>query len=147
MVQIGHDGLEVLIHLFESPVEAHGVLAHLQGGGGHTAGVGRLGGGEEQSGTLQGRHCLRRAGHVGALGHGEAAVLDQCLGGVLVQLVLGGAGQRNVAGDLPDAGAALVVFGGGVGLHVLPDPLALHFLTPTGSYAANGRLQRDLLTS
>ena len=41
MVQVGHDGLEVLIHLFEGPVEAHGVLAHLQGGGGHTAGVGR----------------------------------------------------------------------------------------------------------
>ena len=47
---------------------------------------------------------------------------------VQADLVLGGAGQGDVAGNGPDAGAALVVFGVRVGVHVLLDAAALDLL-------------------
>ena len=49
VVDVAHDGVQLLVNLLEAPAQAHGVLAHLQAGGGHAAGVGRLGGGEEDA--------------------------------------------------------------------------------------------------
>ena len=49
LVQVGHDALQLLVHFLEAPEEAHGVLAHLQRGDGHAAGVGSLGGSKEQA--------------------------------------------------------------------------------------------------
>ena len=45
---------------------------------------------------------------------GKAAVLDQGLRALQGQLVLGGAGQGDVAGDVPDVDAALVVLRAGL---------------------------------
>ena len=80
VIKVGHNVLQMAVHLLEGPGHAHGILAHLQGGGGHAAGVGGLGGGKEETGSLQGFHRVGSAGHVGTLGHGEAAVLDQGFG-------------------------------------------------------------------
>src|SRR5699024_2389985 len=71
---------------------------------------------------------LGGAGHVGALADDGAAVLDQGLGRGLVDLVLGGAGQRDVAGGLPDAAAIGHISSGGVGLGVLLDAAAADLL-------------------
>ena len=69
-----------------------------------------------------------RAGHVGALADNGAAVLDQSLSGLLVDLVLGCAGQGDVAGDSPDLGAVGNVGCTGMGLGVLLDAAAADFL-------------------
>ncbi len=62
---------------------AHGVLTHLQSGGGHAAGVGCLGGSEQQTGLLEdgnGLHFLKRpGGHIGALGNRYSTALDDLL--------------------------------------------------------------------
>src|SRR5699024_11518899 len=71
---------------------------------------------------------LGGAGNVGALADDGAAVLDQGLGRGLVDLVLGGAGQRDVAGGLPDAAAVGHISSGGVGLGVLLDAAAADLL-------------------
>ena len=52
----------MIIHLFEAPIKTHGVLAHLQSGYGHAAGVGRLGGGKEDLGTLEATKYLQDNG-------------------------------------------------------------------------------------
>ena len=108
--------------------EALAVLAHLQRGGAHAAGVGGLGGPEEHAVLLQVLDALDDGGHVRALGYAVAAVLHQRLAGIQADLVLGGAGQGDVAGDGPDAGAALVILGVGMGIHVLLDAAALDLL-------------------
>src|SRR5699024_4617019 len=100
----------------------------LQTGGGHAAGVGSLGGGEHQASALDGGNGLGGAGHVSALKHTDAAVGDEGLGGLLVQLVLGGAGQSDVAGHSPDAGAALHILGSGDVVQVGLDAGALDLL-------------------
>jgi len=109
--------------LFEGPGQPGAVLAHLEGGSGDSSGVGGLGGTEEDSGLLEGCDRTGGAGHVGSLGDGEASVGDEHLGVVLVELVLGGAGEGDVAGDGPDA-LALGILGGGdvvdVGLYPVP---------------------------
>ena len=123
-----HDALQLCIDLFEGPAQALGVLAHLQAGGGHAAGVGSL------CGSVQNAVCqidldgLRGAGHVGAFADDGAAVLDQSLSGLLVDLVLGRAGQGDVAGDGPDLAAIGHVGCTLVGLSILLDAAAADFL-------------------
>ena len=128
MVDVGHDAVELLVDLLEGPAQANGVLTHLQAGGGHAAGIGGLGGPEQDTVLLEVGHGLGGGGHVGALGHGEAAVLHQGLGPLQGQLVLGGAGQGDAAGDGPDALAALHVLGGGHIIQVGLDARALDLL-------------------
>ena len=64
---------------------------------------GSLRGGKQDAVGLQIGDGLGGGGHVRALGDGVAAVGDQSLGTGQGQLVLGGAGQGDVAGDGPDA--------------------------------------------
>lgn len=124
MVDVGHDVVELLVHFLEGPAQAHGVLAHLQTGGGYAAGIGSLSGSKQHTVLLEPGNRLGGGGHIGTLGHGEAAVLHQSLGALQGQLVLGGAGEGNAAGNGPDALAALVILGGGdiiqVGLNAVP---------------------------
>ena len=89
----------------EVPAGAAGVLLHLEGGGRHTTGVGGLTGPKRMPALLEGLDSLRGGGHVGALGDHAAAAPKQGVRGVAVKLVLGGAGQGDVAGDVPHGAA------------------------------------------
>ena len=100
-----HDALQLGIDLFKGPAQALGVLAHLQTGGGHAACVGSLCRSVQDAVGQVDLDGLRGAGHVGTLAHDGAATLHQSLSGLLVDLVLGCAGQGDVAGDSPDLGA------------------------------------------
>src|SRR5690606_19483055 len=100
-----------------------GVLLHLQRAGGDAAGVGGLAGGEDRARFGEDFDGFRGAGHVGALGDDGAAASDQLGGVVAVELVLGGARQRDVARHLPD-GAALDVVRAVAPLGVGGDALA-----------------------
>ena len=123
-----HDALQLGIHFLKAPAQTLGVLAHLQAGGGHAAGVGSLGGSVQDAVGQVDLDGLRGAGHVGALAHDGAAALHQSLGRLLVDLVLGSAGQGDVAGDRPHLGAISHIGSTGVGLGVLLDAAAAHFL-------------------
>ena len=105
--------MQALIHFFESPGQAQAVLAHFQAGGSNAASVGCLSRGKQDTVLLQVSDGIRGGRHVGTLGYAVAAIGNQSLGTVQAQLVLGGAGQGDVAGDSPDALAALDVLGGG----------------------------------
>lgn len=98
-----HDVLELLIDLLRSPRQALAVLCHLQTRHGDTTGVGGLSWGvpdrfvalvgalglEEVNGILG-------AAHVGTLGNDEAASVDEGLGLLLADFVLGRRGERDV---------------------------------------------------
>ena len=116
-----HDILQTLVHFLECPGQAQRVLAHLQAAGGHAARVGGLGRAVEHAIFQIHVDRLRRGGHVRALAHYLAAVCGKQLGAGLVDLILRGAGQRDIAGDAPDAAAAFVILGGGHRLNILGD--------------------------
>ncbi|MNT59192.1 hypothetical protein D3C72_1966790 [compost metagenome] len=101
MVDVLHDAVQALVHLAGGPVQAHGVLAHFQAAGGHAAGVGGLARGEEDARLDEDIHSLQGGRHVGAFGHADAAIGQQRPGVFGIQLVLGRAGQRDVAGQCP----------------------------------------------
>ena len=111
-----HDALEARVDLLGSPVDAGRVLGHLQTGDGDTTGVGGLAGGVPDGSAagvglavgLEDVDGLLGAAHVGALGDELAAVVDEDLGLLAGNLVLGGRGQGNV--NLADVGP-----GAGVG--------------------------------
>ena len=71
---------------------------------------------------------LRCGRHVGAFGNGKAAVLHKCLGGCFADLVLRGAGQGDVAGDLPYAGAVFIILCIRMADQIIANALAFHFL-------------------
>ena len=125
LVDVDHDVVQALIDLLEGPGQAQAVLAHLQTGGGNTARVGSLGGGKQDAVALQVGDGLGGGRHIGTLGYAVAAIGNQSLGTVQTQLVLGGAGQGDVAGDGPDALAALDILGGGDILQIGLDAGAL----------------------
>ena len=95
-----------------------GVRAHLEGGDGDAAGVGGLARAECDALLDQVVGRLAGGGHVGALAHHLAATGDELLGVLEEQLVLRGAGKRDVARFGPHA-AALVVLAAGMRLGVL----------------------------
>ena len=113
MIDVDHDVVQALIHFLESPGQAQAVLAHFQAGGSNAAGVGCLSRGKQDAVLLQVSDGIRGGRHVSTLGYAVAAIGNQSLGTVQAQLVLGGAGQGDVAGDGPDALAALDVLSGG----------------------------------
>ena len=114
-----HDALQLCIDLFEAPAQTLGVLAHLQTGGSHAAGVGSLCGSVQDAVGQVDLDGLGSAGHVSALADHGAAALHQSLCGLLVDLVLGSAGQGDVAGDSPDLGAVSNIGRILVGLSIL----------------------------
>ena len=120
-----HDGLELAVNLFEGPGKAVGVLAHLKAGNCHAARVRGLSGAVEHVVGLVDGDCLRSGRHVGAFAHHGAAVGDKGLGGLLVDLVLGGARQGDVARNGPHALAALVVLGARHALCIFLDAAAM----------------------
>src|SRR5690606_18128254 len=71
---------------------------------------------------------LGGCGHIGAFGYADDAVLDQHAGIVIVQLVLGGAGQGDVHRHVPGAFAFLETGTGTVGIFVHAAVIAVfHF--------------------
>ena len=112
-----HDFLELGVDLFGRPGEAHGVLAHFETGDSHATGVCRLAG-RKSDATVEVVHSAGRAAHVGGFDDHHAAVLDERLCVILVELVLDRARECDVALDFPRL-AALDELGaelGGVGL-------------------------------
>ena len=75
---------------------------HFEAGNRDAAGVGSLAGAVEDLALEEDVDRLGSRRHVRALGDAVAAVLDQVVGVFDVDLVLGGAGQGNVALDLPE---------------------------------------------
>jgi len=97
VIDVVHDGVEVLIDLFGSPVAVLSVLANLETRGGNTTGVDGLTRTEGQFSLLEGGDGGGLATHVGNLSNILHAVLDKGLGILLIKLVLEGAGHSDVA--------------------------------------------------
>jgi len=113
-----HDVLELLVDLLGGPGNALAVLRHLETGNSDTTGVGGLAGSVPDglalallAVCLEGIDGLLCAAHVGALGDELAAGVDERLGLLAGDLVLGGRGQGDVdlAGVHPRALAFEVV--------------------------------------
>ena len=112
-----HDVLELGVDFVGGPGKTHGVLAHLETGNRNTAGVGSLAGSEGDA-AVEVVDGVGRAAHVRGLDDHHAAVLDEHLGVIAVELVLDGAREGDIALDFPGL-AALDELGaelGGVGL-------------------------------
>ena len=75
--------------------------------------------------------------HVGAFGDDDAAVLHQRLGVVAVDLVLGGAGQGDVARDVPEPRAFEVVDAGNLSAYSLMRPRATFLSSMTTSHISS----------
>src|SRR5665647_3441234 len=88
-------------HFFTRPAEAQAVLAHLETGGGHAAGVGGLAGAVQELLLDEEVDALGHGRHVGALGDQIHTVVDEILRVLGVDLVLGGAGEGAVGLVVP----------------------------------------------
>jgi len=99
-----HDVLQAVVNLLAGPVDASGVLGHLETGDSDTTGVGGLTGSVPDGSTtlvsltvsLEDIDSLLGGTHVGALSDELAASGDQGLGLVTGNLVLGSGGKGNV---------------------------------------------------
>ena len=96
LVDVLHDAVQALVHFAGAPVQTHGVLAHFQAAGGHATGVGGLARRVADASLDEQIHRFQGRGHIGPLGHADAAVFQQRAGVLAVQLVLRRAGQRDV---------------------------------------------------
>ena len=100
-MDVRHDGAEALVNFLGSPLEAHGVLRHLQTGSGDTTCVGGFARAVEDLGTLEDFNCFGSRRHVCTFGYAEATVLDEVLGIGFLDLVLRSARHSDVARDAP----------------------------------------------
>ncbi|KAI6754971.1 hypothetical protein HG531_004077 [Fusarium graminearum] len=109
-----HDGLEAVVDLLLGPLDTLAVLGHLKTRNGNTTTVGGLSGGVPKSlGTillavgLKDINGIGSAAHVGTLSNDESTSLEEGLGLLLADLVLGSTGKSNVnlANVDPRAGA------------------------------------------
>ena len=78
-VDVLHDLLQLGVDLLEGPVQTLAVLAHLQTGGGDTAGVGGLGGAEGDAGILEGDLAIIEQSSTALDGQIVVAVLDDAI--------------------------------------------------------------------
>ena len=144
LVDVDHDVVQALVNLFKGPGEAQAVLAHFQAGSSNAAGVGCLSGSEQDTVALQVSDCFRGRRHVSTFSNSVAAVGNQCLGTFQLQLVLGCAGQSDIAGNSPDALAALNVLSGGNVIQVSLDAGTLDFLDFLDDLVVNAVLVHDV---
>ena len=128
MVDVDHDVLELGIHFLERPEQSAARLRHLERTRRDAARICSLSGKEHHARLLEHLDALERRGHIGALTDVLHAVCNERLCGLTVDLVLRCAGKRDVAGDGPDALAALVVLGALDALRIHLDARTLHFL-------------------
>ncbi len=127
MEDVYHDVLQLRVNLFEGPAQALRILGHLQSGGGNAACVGCLARAEQDAALLEIRRCVQGGRHVCALGHSEAAVCDQHLRVLQIQLVLGRAGEGDIALGAPYA-LALMIDAVGAGFRILGQAGTLYLL-------------------
>lgn len=106
-----HDVLELGVDLLSGPGEALAVLCHLEARNGDTTAVGRLSGSVPDTaraglaGSLEDIDGLDSAAHVGALSDDADASLDESLGLLAGNLVLGSTRERDVDGGDEGPGA------------------------------------------
>ena len=117
VVDVDHDVVQALASTSSKVQDRRmAVLAHLQAGGSHAAGVGSLGGGEEEAVALHGTgNGLGGRGHVGALGHGRSSRWHtSSFGGVQASISFWVAQGRAMSqGTVQMPWHALDVLGGG----------------------------------
>ena len=113
-VNVRHDSFKPLVDFFKRPAEAFGILAHLKRTDGNTTGVGSFGGAEENFIGLEVFNGVECRGHVGTFADDFATVGNESFCRVKVDLLLRGAGQSDIALDVPNAVTAFVVFACGV---------------------------------
>ena len=138
-VDVGHDGLQLVVHFFTRPGEALAVLGHFQAGGGHTAGIGGLGRAVQDFGGQVGFNAFQIRRHVGAFRHQGAAVLDEGAGVFPVDFILRGGGESAVARNAPGT-LAFKVLGFRELLHVFRNAsaaLVLEFHDPGQLFRGN----------
>ena len=97
VIDVIHDGVEVLVDLFSGPVAVLSVLADFEARGGNTTSVDSLTGAEGHLGSLDGGDSAGLAAHVGDLSNILHAIGEEHLGIFLGELVLEGAGHSDVA--------------------------------------------------
>lgn len=98
-----HDAVELVVHFFTRPGEAHAVLCHFQTGGGNAACVGSLGRTVQDLGGEVGVDTFQVGRHVGTFSDELATVLDERAGFFAVDLVLRGRREGAIAGNAPGA--------------------------------------------
>ena len=102
-----HDALETSVDFLEGPAQSQAVLAHFQCGHCNTAGIGSLGRSKEHAGLLEGCGGFEGGRHIGAFCNGLDTVGNQGVGGININFILRCAGECDIAGDGPDAAAAI----------------------------------------
>ena len=102
-MDVDHDALEFLVHLFAGPAHPQAVLAHLKSGGCHPSCIRRLSGCEQHPVGMEALYGFGRAGHVGALCDCDDFVVDEHLRLLAVNLVLSRARQRDVDIGIPES--------------------------------------------
>ncbi len=100
-IDVVHDGMEVLVDLFSSPVAVLGILADFKTGGSNTTSVDSLTRTEGDTGILDSLDSSGLRTHVGDLGNILHAVSDKLFCILFSELVLESAGASDVALDHP----------------------------------------------
>ena len=113
-----HDHQQAVVDLFGGPVQAHGVLAHLQARGGHATSVAGLARCIQHACRFECFCSLDGRRHVGTFGYAQHTVLDEGSGVVGVQLVLRGTGQGDVHRHVPGRFACFKLHPGALGVVV-----------------------------
>ena len=122
-----HDGVQTVVHLLACPAQTLAVLRHLQTADTNTTGIGSLTWSIENLSLLEYADGTRRGRHIGSLAHGKHTVGYECLGSLLVDLVLSGRGKCDVGLLEPRLGT-LHIFGCRILLGILLDTSAIDVL-------------------
>lgn len=121
-----HNIMKLFIHFFKRPAIAHRILTHFKTGGCNAACICSLRRSKEDSVCKEGFYCFRCRRHVCTLGNRDYAVCYERLSRLAVELVLGRAGEGDVALDRPDTAASFVIFCAGNAVYILLDSASLY---------------------
>ena len=110
---VGHDALQTVVGVFEGPGVTGSVLLHLQRRGSNTTGVSRFTWAERDLISPEDLGRFVRGRHIGALRDVLHTVVDEALGMLAVELILGCARQRHVSFEVPNGAVGVVGRPGG----------------------------------
>ena len=122
-MDLPHDLFQFIIQVIKVPPGKAPVLLHFQCRQGHASGIGRLARCMEHLVLFKAANSGFRAGHVGPFGHQHTGVSHQLFNIFVIQLVLRGAWQGDIALHIPGlvavnplAGAQVLQLVGGTAL-------------------------------
>ena len=96
-----HIDLQAVIDLFGQPVQPLAVLHHFQSGHGDPAGIGGFTRSIKNLFILEDINCLRRAGHVGPLADEADIIVNQFIGVIFIDFILGRTRKRTIGPVAP----------------------------------------------